>query len=285
MNLAIYLVDAFADRPLAGNPAAVCPLPGPGWPTEAWMQSIAGEMNQSETAFILPPDEQGHRPLRWFTPAAEVELCGHATLASAHVLWQEASPPHRAPADAPLIFQTQKRGRLTCRPTADGQIAMDFPLEAVTPAEELPARIAAHLGVADDIEAVSRTPYDWLIQLRSAEAVRRASPDFAGLAEHDVRGFILTAISDHDDGVDFVSRFFAPRLRIAEDPVTGSIHCALGPYWADRLGRFELQAEQASARGGKLGVRVRGERVELIGRAFTTLRGALTADLAKARND
>jgi len=266
MSHPIYQVDAFAERPFAGNPAAVVLVDGAAWPDEAWMQAVAAEMNLSETAFVrrLAGDEAFG--LRWFTPAAEVELCGHATLASAHVLWETGA----VAGGQAIGFETLHSGRLTCRRDEAGWIAMDFPADPAAEAEP-PAGLIAALGV--EPTAAARSRYDWLIELADAAGVRSAAPDFPALRGIETRGIILTAPGEGE--ADFVSRFFAPRLRVEEDPVTGSAHCVLGPWWADRLGRAALTGWQASRRGGAVGVVVGGDRVALSGRAATVLRGTL----------
>ncbi len=274
----IAQVDAFADRPFTGNPAAVCRLPASR--DAAWMQAVAREMNLSETAFLVPRD--GAFDLRWFTPVAEVDLCGHATLASAHILWESGVV---APADA-IRFETRS-GRLTCtrRPTeADGAgawIWMDFP---ATPAEPLAAGEPAAELTAALVEALSATPrwlgrsrFDLLIELASEAEVAGLAPDMARLAAVDARGISVTACATRE-GYDFVSRFFAPRVGVPEDPVTGSAHCTLAPFWSGRLGRPALVAYQASRRGGTVRTELHGERVRLGGRAVTVLTGDLVVE-------
>jgi len=261
MSVPVYVVDAFADRPFAGNPAAVCPLERPAG--DGWMQSVAAEMNLSETAFLVP-EADGFR-LRWYTPAVEVDLCGHATLASAHVLWET----DRQPAATPVRFHTRS-GLLTA--TRDGDaIVIDFPAVPVEPCPPLPELVEA-LG-AEPV-AVGRNRMDVLVELPSEAAVRGLRPDFGRLAAVPVRGVIVTARSDESE-YDFVSRFFAPAAGVPEDPVTGSAHCALGPYWMARLGKADLVGRQVSRRGGVVRVGVRGDRVHLGGRAVTVLRGEL----------
>jgi PhzF family phenazine biosynthesis protein len=265
MSLDLYQVDAFTDRPFGGNPAAVCLLPEP---REAeWMQLVAREMNLSETAFLHAEDDGGWR-LRWFTPAIEVELCGHATLASAHVLWESG---RLAPGE-PARFHTLS-GLLTAE-RRDGLIELDFPTRT---AEELepPEGLAAALGVTPRF--VGRSRYDYLLEVASEEEVRTAVPDHARLRTLAVRGVIVTAAGAPSGPYDFVSRFFAPGSGVDEDPVTGSAHCTLGPFWAARLGRTSFLAWQASERGGAVRVRVEGERVKLGGQAVTVLRGQLVA--------
>jgi PhzF family phenazine biosynthesis protein len=262
MGQAIVQVDAFTDRPFAGNPAAVCILPAAR--DEAWMQDVAREMNLSETAFLHP--RGGEWDLRWFTPACEVDLCGHATLAAAHLLWEDG----RLPADAEARFHTRS-GLLTAR--RDGAwISMNFPAK---PEEETAAspELARALGIAPVY--VGRSHFDCLVEVESEEAVRELRPDFGLLRGVAARGIIVTSRSE-TPGVDFVSRFFAPRVGVDEDPVTGSAHCCLAPYWAKKLGRAELVGFQASARGGTVRVRADGDRVHLGGQAVTVMRGELS---------
>ena len=261
MGLTITQVDAFTDTPFAGNPAAVCLLPAPR--DEGWMQSVAREMNLSETAFLVRAGD-GY-DLRWFTPSVEVALCGHATLASAHVLWEEG---HLAAAQQ-ARFHT-KSGLLTGDRAGDW-IELDFPVkrEETAPA---PAGLAEALGVAP--KYVGRNQFDYLVEIDGEATVRRLTPNHAALATLPVRGVIVTSRAD-SPGYDFVSRFFAPGSGVAEDPVTGSAHCALGPYWQARLGKSNFVAYQASPRGGVVRVRVVGERVKLGGKAVTVLRGEL----------
>ena len=259
----ITQVDAFTDRPFAGNPAAVCVLDAPR--PDAWMQSVAQEMNLSALAFLHPTGDAYH--LRWFTPAVEINLCGHATLASAHVLWEEG---HLAPEQV-AQFDTRS-GRLTAT-RENGWITLDFPAKVAQPAEP-PSGLVEGLGVQP--RNVVRNIFDYLIEVDSIGTVRALQPDFSRLAAVDMRGVIVTAPADGKP-YDFVSRFFAPAAGINEDPVTGSAHCALGPYWAERLGRSDLLAYQASRRGGSLRVGVRGERVLLSGHAVTILRADLLA--------
>jgi predicted PhzF superfamily epimerase YddE/YHI9 len=252
-------VDAFTDRPFAGNPAAVCLLPSPRDPT--WMQHVAQEMNLAETAFLLRRSDGFD--LRWFTPALEVDLCGHATLASAHVLWEEGHVPTAETAR----FHTRS-GVLTAARRGD-MIWLDFPATPSWPAEA-PSELRSGLGAVTLY--VGRTPFDYLVELESESRVRSLDPDLAALSRLGTRGVIVTARSD-DPAYDFVSRFFAPGSGIAEDPVTGSAHCGLGPFWAARLGKKELVGYQASARGGAVRVRLDGDRAHLGGHAVTVLRG------------
>ena len=261
----IYQVDAFTDRPFAGNPAAVCLLPEER--EDSWMQNVAAEMNLAETAFLLRrPDGWG---LRWFTPEMEVDLCGHATLASAHVLWEAG----RLASSATARFHT-KSGLLTAT-LRGAEIELDFPEE--TPfASDPPSRLLQALGAGKALW-VGRNRLDFLVELESENAVRNLRPDFRALKEVTGvgRGVIVTSRPASPD-FDFVSRFFAPAAGIDEDPATGSSHCALGPYWAEKLGKSELRAYQASKRGGSLRVRVRGDgRVSLFGKAVTVLRAEL----------
>lgn len=261
MGLEIILVDAFTDKPFAGNPAAVCFLPEPR--DEPWMQSVAQEMNLSETAFLLPQQEGFN--LRWFTPATEVDLCGHATLASAHVVWEAG----RLKQDEPARFYTRS-GLLTAERRSDW-IELDFPALPEEPSAA-PPELAKALGVT--LKYVGKNPFDYLVEVDSEETLRNMSPDFNLLGKISVRGVIVTSLSASKD-YDFVTRFFAPRSGVNEDPVTGSAHCCLGPFWSSRLDRSEFVAYQASARGGVVRVRVRGSRVHLGGQAVTVLRGNL----------
>ena len=265
MATPLFQVDAFASGPFAGNPAAVCLLERPADP--AWMQAVAAEMNLSETAFVhlLDVDDPARFGLRWFTPTVEVDLCGHATLASAHVLWDT----RHLPPDTAAHFETRS-GTLTAS-RSGAEVELDLPADPVTRAD--PDR-----GLLDAIgltEAdASRGRVGWILEVADANAVRNARPDFSTLATFD--SVVLTAPAD-DAAYDFVSRFFGPKFGIDEDPVTGSAHCALGPYWAERLGKVELTGYQASARGGVVRVRVVGDRTYLAGRAVTVTRGELLA--------
>jgi PhzF family phenazine biosynthesis protein len=264
MGTRIVQVDAFTNRPFAGNPAAVCILPHAA--PETWMQDVACEMNLSETAFLVPRAGVGAYDLRWFTPVVEVALCGHATLASAHVLWEDA---HLAPSD-PAQFHT-KSGVLTAARRGEW-IELDFPATPGQPCDP-PAELAEALGVAPLYSGRNR--FDYLIEIASEEQLRALHPDHTRLRRLPVRGVIVTAPSA-SAGFDFVSRFFAPGSGIDEDPVTGSAHCALAPFWSRRLGRKEMVAYQASARGGVVRVRVEGDRVILGGQAVTVMRGEIT---------
>lgn len=266
MPISLYQVDAFTNRPFAGNPAAVCPLEQ--MPDDAWMQHLAAEMNLSETAFLVPGDD-GFR-LRWFTPTVEVDLCGHATLASAHVLWESG----RLAPDAPARFHTRS-GLLTARRDGDW-VELDFPATPAEAADPPPALIQA-LGVTPLY--VGRNKFDYLVQVESAAVVREAQPDFSLLYTVPVRGVIVTS-ADESGQYDFVSRFFAPGSGIDEDPVTGSAHCCLAPFWAGRLGKDAFHAFQASARGGDVRARLAGDRVLLQGQAVTVLRAELSESAA-----
>jgi len=258
----LWLIDAFADRPFAGNPAAVC------WPdravTDDWMQSVAREMNQAETAFLRSRDDGFE--LRWFTPGYEVDLCGHATLASAHFLWETGRLDPASDAE----FHTRS-GRLVAR-RGEAGISLDFP--ATPPvATAPPAGLRESLGSRGTCYRNEVAQPDYLVVLDDPGALRALRPDFSAIRRLEARGVIVTAPGDQ--GFDFISRFFAPGAGIDEDPVTGSAHCTLAPFWADRLGKTEMTAFQASPRGGRLAVKLRGSRVELGGTALTVLKGTL----------
>jgi PhzF family phenazine biosynthesis protein len=288
--LPIVQVDAFTDRPFRGNPAAVCLLPT-ARPDE-WMQAVAAEMNLSETAFLRRLGELGDQrfELRWFTPEVEVDLCGHATLASAHALWESGEVPAREE----IRFRSAS-GELVCERGDDGWIHLDFPALPSVEVEEdgedgrLRREIAAALGAGSPVELrwLGRSRFDLLAELASEAEVRGLDPDQEALRALGTRGVIVTALAERaageggseasgDDGApDFVSRFFCPGVGIPEDPVTGSAHCALAPFWARRLGRDRLTGHQASARGGTVWVELRGDRVRLGGQAVTVLTGEL----------
>ncbi|MGO9227581.1 MAG: PhzF family phenazine biosynthesis protein [Bryobacteraceae bacterium] len=263
MPIHIVQVDAFTAQPFAGNPAAVCVLSEPR--PDAWMRDVAREMNLSETAFLHRQDD-GYR-LRWFTPAVEVDLCGHATVASAHVLWEDGHLPRGSQAR----FHT--RSGLLLADRRGEWIELDFPAKIAAATEPPPGLLTA-LGV--QATNVSRNQFDYLVEVASEEEVRAAAPDSSALKKVEARGVIVTARAS-TAGYDFVSRFFAPGVGVDEDPVTGSSHCALGPYWAARLGKREFTAYQASARGGVVRVTVNGERVILGGQAVTVMRAELLA--------
>jgi PhzF family phenazine biosynthesis protein len=263
MTTPILQIDAFTSQPFAGNPAAVCILNGQV--DRDWMQRVAREMNLSETAFLVP-QEQGF-DLRWFTPSVEVDLCGHATLASAHALWELG----HLRCDETARFHTRS-GLLTAERKGDW-IELDFP--ATPPVEAPPPNgLLAAIGVSPTY--VGRSRFDYMLEVDHEDVVRDARPDFAALRRVESRGVILTSRSSKPER-DFVSRFFAPAAGVDEDPVTGSAHCCLTPFWSTRLKKESLVAHQISARGGVLRVRVDGARVRLSGQAITVLRGELMA--------
>jgi predicted PhzF superfamily epimerase YddE/YHI9 len=262
MSWKIFQVDAFADRPFAGNPAGVCLLEREA--PERWMQAVAAEMNVAETAFLYRRSD-GVFELRWFTPTVEVDLCGHATLASAHVLWELGAIPVTERAR----FHTKSGELLAWR---DGAvIRMDFPAEVVV-AAAAPPGLAESLGVTFGFAGKNRM--DWLVEVANEAAVLSVKPLLGALAALDARGVIVTARAG-SKGLDFVSRFFAPAAGVDEDPVTGSAHCALAPYWAGKLGKNDLVGYQASKRGGTVQCTLAGDRVLLGGTAVTVLRAEL----------
>ncbi len=261
MRLPIYQVDAFADKLFSGNPAAICPLPQ--WLPDATMQAIAAENNLAETAFFVR--EGGDYALRWFTPTVEVDLCGHATLASAHIVFSFLEPKRES-----VNFQTLKAGTLTVARRAD-LLVMDFPARSPAPVEAPPGLLAALGGKPRDVLKAR----DHLVVYGSAAEISALTPDFAALAR--VKDcWAVAATAPGENGVDFVSRFFAPAQGIAEDPATGSSHCTLVPYWAKRLGKTELEARQLSRRGGALRCVPRGDRVSIGGHAVLYLEGWIT---------
>jgi len=264
MSLRITQVDAFTDKPFAGNPAGVCILPKAAEP--AWMLDVAREMSLAETAFLVK--QRDGYDLRWFTPSVEVDLCGHATLASAHVLWEDG---HLKP-DVQARFHT-KSGLLTAD-RRDSWIELDFPATPATPAPA-PAGLLEALG--EKALFVGRSKFDYLVEVESEAVVRRLDPDMGAIARVEARGVIVTSRADAKSKYDFVSRFFAPQSGVPEDPVTGSAHCALAPYWGAKLGKKKLVAFQASARGGEIRLQLEGDRVRLGGQAVTVLRAELTA--------
>jgi PhzF family phenazine biosynthesis protein len=271
MGVRIVQVDAFTNSPFAGNPAAVCVLPVS--PPENWMQQVAREMNLSETAFLTPHtdgvgSEANGYHLRWFTPSVEVALCGHATIASAHVLWEDG----HLPANVQARFHT--RSGLLRADKRGEWIELDFPATPAKPDEAPPGLLQA-LGT--EARFVGKNKFDYLVEVASEKLLRDLHPDFTALRKLPVRGVIVTARSETSK-FDFVSRFFAPGSGIDEDPVTGSAHCALGPYWANQLGKTQFTAYQASSRGGIVQVAVNGDRVILGGQAVTVLRGELASD-------
>jgi PhzF family phenazine biosynthesis protein len=278
----IRIIDAFTDEPFAGNPAGVCLLPPGPWPEERWMRSVAAELNLSETAFARPLEGAERNAaaadwaLRWFTPAVEVNLCGHATLATVHVLAQDGL----LPVDGRVAFASLRSGVLRAERAADGMITLDFPAHPTTPAAA-PEGLAEALGGASwlGVHATGALG-DLLVELASEAEVRELHPHHPRLETLDVpRGVIVTAPAEHPEasGYAAVSRWFGVSVDVGEDPVTGSAHTALGPFWAERLGRKEFAARQVSPRGGTVRVRIDGDRVHLTGRAVTVLDGALTA--------
>jgi PhzF family phenazine biosynthesis protein len=264
MPIRIVQVDAFTNRPFAGNPAAVCVLQESK--PDQWLRDVAREMNLSETAFLTPRD--GGYDLRWLTPAVEVDLCGHATVASAHVLWEDGHLPQGQQA----VFHTRS-GRLTADRRGEW-IELDFPAK-VAEAADAPPELLRSLHIEKPF-FVGRNAFDYLVEVDSEETLRGLSPDHSALRKIPVRGVIVTARPAGGE-LDFVSRFFAPGSGVDEDPVTGSAHTALGPYWAERLGKTEFTAYQASARGGVVRVKLSGDRVLLGGQAVTVMTGELLA--------
>jgi predicted PhzF superfamily epimerase YddE/YHI9 len=264
MAIPIFHIDAFATKPFEGNPAAVCLLSEPR-PAE-WMQLLAAEMNLSETAIVRPLDDGFE--LRWFTPAIEVDLCGHATLASAHVLWRQG-----VVAVTDFIRFMTRSGILTCRLAGD-LIELDFPALPVTAADP-PVGLVEALDVRPTF--VGRSKFDMFLVVESEEVIRALNPDFAALRQiAGMRGVIVTGPSS-DPRFDFISRYFAPGAGIDEDPVTGSAHCALAPFWGERLGKTEMTGFQASRRGGVVHTHLSGDRVILGGTAVTIYRGELSS--------
>ena len=254
----IYQVDSFTNKPFHGNPAGVCLLTEPA--DDNWMRSVAIEMNLSETAFLYP-FKDGYR-LRWFTPAIEVDLCGHATLATAHILWEK----HILPQDQPAIFHTNS-GVLTCRSLNKG-IEMNFPATPPEPFES-PSWLLPALGITS-AAYVGKNIFDIFVVVSEAAIVRQLTPNFSELKKLKVRGVIITARSDKPE-YDIVSRYFAPGAGIDEDPVTGSAHCTIGPYWSALLDKNPLRCFQASKRGGEVEVFTDGDRVKLCGQALTVM--------------
>lgn len=259
----IYQVDAFTNQPFKGNPAAVCPLSEPA--SAVWMQSLANEMNLSETAFLVRQQEDFN--LRWFTPAVEVDLCGHATLASAHILWETGVLSTLETAR----FHTRS-GLLMARKDA-GWIEMDFPAKPAQTAEA-PAGLLDALGVTAG--TIGRNQFDYIVEITDPETLRRLQPDYTLLKKIQARGVIVTSRSDTAE-FDFISRFFAPAAGVPEDPVTGSAHCCLAPYWSEKLRKETFTAFQASPRGGVVRCQLKGDRVILSGQAVTVMRGELVS--------
>jgi PhzF family phenazine biosynthesis protein len=269
MGFNIYHVDAFTEEAFAGNPAAVCPLTGPA--DEAWMQHVAHEMSLPETAFLYPEGDGFH--LRWFTPKVEVDLCGHATLASAHLLWEMGM----ADPEKPIRFHSRS-GTLTA--VFEKQwIWLDFPAE---PAHTVAAPYELERALGIKPKYVAKNRLDFLAEMPSEAAIHALRPDMGRLAQLPARGVIVTA-GTTADGYDFVSRFFSPATGIPEDPVTGSGHCCLGPFWGARLKKDEMTGYQASERGGVVKVRLMGDRVSLGGRAVTVMHGRLTDAAAQVQ--
>jgi PhzF family phenazine biosynthesis protein len=274
-DMKLYQVDSFTKVPFAGNPAAVCIMRR--FPEAHWMQQMAAEMNLSETAFVVPDGPPGHYMLRWFTPALEVDLCGHATLAAAHVIYSMDLFSD----SVPITFETLS-GELSVEKRADGKLQMDFPAEVSRP-DEPPEGLLEALGA--QAVHVGRNRMDLLVEVADEAALKALRPNFPALEAVPVRGVIVTAASDGqekggDDAAsrgrsDFVSRFFAPRAGVPEDPVTGSAHCCLGPYWAGKLGKSKLRGYQVSRRGGFVEVEVRDNRVLLAGDAVTVFSAEL----------
>lgn len=275
----IRIVDAFTDRPFAGNPAGVLILDGDAFPADDWMQRVAAEVNLSETAFLhrLPAGGDADWALRWFTPAVEVALCGHATLATAHTLSRAGL------AEGTIRFRTVRSGVLSADVAPDGLITLDFPASPLSPLDVEPELIAALGTGAVATHWTGPITDDVLVEVADEKTVRGLTPDLGTLARLTRRGVLVTAAAeDPSAGYDFVSRFFAPAVGVAEDPVTGSAHTSLTPFWTARLGRDELTGYQASARGGLVKVAIRGDRTLLGGYAVTTIDGELQVPLPTA---
>ena len=278
MRIPIHQIDAFTSVPFQGNPAAVCFLPSPV--PDAWMQSLAAEMNLSETAFLrqLPEDPMHDYELRWFTPASEVQLCGHATLASAHFLYET----DRHPTISPIRFLTRYSGTLICNQASDHTIHMNFPADSPQSAHASDELLNNLNLKRSQVLNVFQNSWDIILELQDDLLVRDLAPNFTGLIPFSDRGIAVTAACSHPDQfspntqIDFVSRFFAPKLRVNEDPVTGSLHCVLTPYWSEKLNRNSLTAYQASPRGGILHLSLDNTRVNIAGRATTVFKGNLT---------
>jgi PhzF family phenazine biosynthesis protein len=266
MNL--YIVDAFTDRPYSGNPAAVCIMHK--ILSDVEMQSIANEMNLSETAFIF--NQGDHYSLRWFTPEVEVDLCGHATLASAHILWSEGIHEGEE-----IYFETHS-GTLTAKRDEEW-IHLNFPLEKEHVCN-VPVKLIEGLGT--EVKYVGKNRLDYLVEVASEEIVKNIKPDFSLLKQVEARGVIVTSKSEHEE-YDFVSRCFYPAAGVNEDPVTGSAHCCLGPYWQNKLNKSELTAVQLSARKGLLKLKILDNRIIISGRAVTTIRGEILTEKGAKR--
>lgn len=265
MSLKIFQVDAFANKAFTGNPAAVCILEQGKQYNDQWMQSLAAEMNLSETAFVMKKS-QGLYGLRWFTPTTEVNLCGHATLATAHILWTETNLEQQQIAR----FDTLS-GRLDVS-NKEGLITMNFPKETVTKTDDKKLEKQLNELLSCECKGVYNSSEDILVEMKSEEIVKRLQPNLQQLAALPIRCLIITSSSSH---YDFVSRVFAPAVGIDEDPVTGSTHCALAPFWAEKLGKNILSARQVSARGGDLLVSVNNNRIDISGTAITLFKGEL----------
>lgn len=262
-RLKLYQVDAFTNKPFRGNPAAVCILEEPR--SDEWLREVAREMNLSETAFLLPEGDVYR--LRWFTPAVEVDLCGHATIASAHVLWETGL----LPLTRTVRFHT--RSGLLTADREDGWITLDFPVKVESEAAVPPGLLEA-LGVEQPLY-VGKNAFDYVIEVESEDIVRQLTPDFAAIKPIPVRGVIVTSQAAPSSPYDIVSRFFAPAVGVNEDPVTGSAHSCLASYWSSKLGKSELLAYQASERGGELKLKLAGDRVLMSGQAVTVSVGHL----------
>lgn len=266
----IATVDSFTGVPFAGNPAGVCILEDAA-PVE-WMQNVAREMNHAETAFLYAKDGAYH--LRWFTPTkVEIALCGHATIASAHILWQEGHLKN----DEQARFDTLS-GRLTAD-REDSWVKLDFPAKIAEAVSSLPAGLLESIGVGNP-KYVGKNQFDYLVEVESEAVLRSLAPNFTELLKVEARGVIVTTRSESPE-YDFVSRFFAPAVGVDEDPATGSAHCALAPYWGTKLGKTDMVGFQASARTGVVRVAVRGDRVWLYGQAVTILTGQLVPGPAR----
>jgi PhzF family phenazine biosynthesis protein len=267
LPLEITQIDSFTDRAFSGNPAAVCVVERSV--SDQWMQQVASEMNLSETAFLAPPVRPDDEwALRWFTPTMEVDLCGHATLAAAHHLFSDLG------IDQPVVRFRTRSGTLSARQTDDGWIELDFPADPTLPLDP-PSGLFDALGVSDGVVTVASGKVNVVVELVSPDMVRNIRPDFGALSRVDAAAVVVTAAGEGD--YDMVSRFFAPLAGIDEDPVTGAAHCTLGPFWAAKLGRSDLLAYQASARGGVVRVGVRGDRVRLAGQAVSVFTATLSA--------
>ncbi len=268
--MSLTYVDAFSDGPFTGNPAAVCLLRDAA--AASWMQQVAAELNLAETAFVVRRPDRDF-DLRWFAPAVEVDLCGHATLASAHVLWDTGT------LERSQIARFHTRSGLLTAVNVGDWIELDFPSTPATAVEPPPGLLEA-VGV--QARAVGRSPFDYLIEVADEATVAAAAPDFTKLKQISTRGVMITARSSHHD-YDFVSRFFAPGAGIDEDPATGSAHCCLAPFWQERLGKDAFIARQLSRRGATIKVAVAGARIKLAGQAVTMMRGELTESAVSHR--